>query len=175
MAEESNTNQNTNPETGQTNETFESWLGTQDETVKSLISGHTQGLSNTVKAVRQERDDLAKQIKALSAKVEAGSDTQKELERMTAELEAANRRNDFFEGAAANGCNNFKAAFALASSENLFKKNGSPDWEAIKQEAPQLFEQKKTQPAFSGNGAKGSGGNTGASEIDDFIRRQFRG
>ncbi len=125
MPEESNTNQNTGSETGQSNETFESWLETQDETVKSLISGHTQGLSNTVKAVRQERDDFAKQIKDLSAKVEAGSDTQKELERMTAELEAANRRNDFFEGAAANGCLNFKAAFALASSENLFKKNGS--------------------------------------------------
>lgn len=175
MAEESNTNQNTNPETGQANETFESWLEKQDEAVKGLISGHTQGLSNTVKAVRQERDALAAQIKALSSKVEAGSDTQKALERMTAELEAANRRNDFFEGAAANGCNNFKAAFALATAENLFKKNGSPDWEALKQEAPQLFEQKKTQPAFSGNGAKGSEGNTSASEIDDFIRRQFRG
>ena len=174
MAEESNTNQNTGTETGQADVTFESWLETQDDTVKGLISGHTQGLSNTVKAVRQERDDLAKQIKTLSSKVEAGSDTQKELERMTAELEAANRRNDFFEGAAANGCVNFKAAFALATAENLFKKNGSPDWDAIKQEAPQLFEQKRTPPAFSGNGSKGSEGNTGSSEIDDFIRRQFR-
>ncbi len=175
MAEESNTNQNAAPEMGQGNETFESWLEAQDDTVKGLISGHTQGLSNTVKAVRQERDELAKQIKALSSKVEAGSETQKELERMTAELEAANRRNDFFEGAAANGCVNFKAAYALASAENLFKKNGAPDWEAIKQEAPQLFEQKRTQPAFSGNGSKGAEGNTGSSEIDDFIRRQFRG
>lgn len=171
MTEEVNSTEGT--ETVPPNETFESWFEKQDESVKGLITGHTQGLSNTVKAVREERDVLSKQIKDLTAKAEAGSETQKQLEKLSKELEAANRRSDFVESASREKCNNVKAAYALAQAEDLFRRDGSPDWVKIREEAPQLFEQKGNPR--SGDGKTAPAGRVVGSEMDEIIRNAFGG
>jgi hypothetical protein len=137
--------------------------------VQALYASHVSGLKNTVQATREERDALAKQIREVSAKAEKGSELEKSLTELGTRLEAAERKAAFVEDAVRPeiGCRNPKAAYALATSENLFDRKGNPDWAAIKAQAPELF------------GAAGVNGNAGAgtqspppkNSMNDFIRR----
>jgi hypothetical protein len=70
-----------------TNETFEAWLEKAEPTVKALYEQHTEGLRNTVRATRDERDNLAKQIKELLPKAEKGSELEKTLIDFSEKLE----------------------------------------------------------------------------------------
>lgn len=154
----------------QTNETFAAWLEKQDETVKRLYTEHTTGLQNAVRATRQERDDLAKQIKDLSSKAEKGSEMERSLSDLNTKLEQAERRAIFAEEAVMPeiGCSNPKAAYALALTDNLFKRDGSPDWAAIKSAAPELFGRNRTK-SNAGNGTDTEP--PAAKDMNKFIRR----
>lgn len=172
MPEEQNTNtddQTTNEQTSETPASFETWLGTQDETVKKLYTEHTAGLQNAVKATRQERDDLAKQIKDLLPKAEKGSELEKSLTEFSTKLEAAERRAAFAEEASRpeTGCRNIKAAYALAVADNLFDRKGNPDWTAIKGAAPELF----GSPGTSGNAGAGTNTSPPTGGMNEYIRR----
>jgi hypothetical protein len=120
---------------------YDEWIAGQDETVKTLITGRFQALENTVKSTRDERDDFKKQLKDLSKKAADGSELKQQLDTMTAQLEKTERRAAFMEEAIKPEiqCRNARAAWLLAIAEDLFSKNGSPDWAAIKREAPELF------------------------------------
>lgn len=120
---------------------FESFYGGLDETAKGLIDGHITGLRSALDSERQQRNGLAKQIKELAAKAEKGSELEKQLTDASAKLELAERRATFYEDAAQPqiGCTNAKLAFILAQTENLFDRQGRPDWAAIKSTAPELF------------------------------------
>lgn len=174
MADETNPTENSSG-TESTNETFDAWLGKQDATVKGLITQHTQGLSNTVKAVRGERDALSKQIKDLTAKAADGSETKAELEKLSGKLNEANRRSDFIESANDAGCINTKAAYPLAVAEDYFKRDGSPDWDAIKKAAPELFEKKKLGKVDAGSGKNAPEDEKTGSLMDQLIRGRFGG
>ena len=121
--------------------TFDDWLAEQDEATKSLIAVRFTALSNTVKATRDERDALAKQMKDTAKKLEEGSEARKSLEAISAQLEEAERRAAFTEEAikAEIGCRNPRAAWLLAKADKLFTRNGSPDWDALHKAAPELF------------------------------------
>jgi len=166
---------NLNSETEQANETFEGWYEKLDEKSRSLLDGHIQGLNNSVKATRAERDSYAKQIKELTSKAQEGSELKQTLEQMSKQLEEANRRSDFLEKAGEVGCLNLKAAYALAVSENLFRRDGSPDWDAIIAEAPQLFEQKGAVRTKAGANATSSAAQKTGASMDDLIRNRFGG
>ena len=120
---------------------FEDFLSAQPEAIKALYTSHSEALLNTVKATRSERDDLAKQIKALAKGQAEGSEAKAQLEAMGAQLEKTERRAAFLEEAMqpAIQCKNARAAWLLAEAENLFDKKGAPDWAAIRREAPELF------------------------------------
>ncbi len=150
--------------------TWETWLEGQDEQVRTLIQKQTEGLLNTVKATRSERDDLAKQIKDLAKKQAEGSDARRALDEMSAKLETTERRAAFMEEAIKPEvqCKNPRAAFLLAEAENLFTKRGDPDWAAIKAAAPELF------GTVSANANAGTGTQkppTPAQNMNDFIRK----
>lgn len=122
---------------------FDEWIQAQPPEVRAAYEQHTTGLRNTVQATRQERDDLSAQLGKLTTalgKKDAG-EAQRLVEQMTQDLEAANRRAAFAEeaGRPEIGCRNAKAAYALAMAENLFDRRGNPDWNALKQAAPELF------------------------------------
>ena len=148
---------------------FAEWLASQDEAVRSAYDEHITGLKATVKATRDERDGLAKQIKDLLPKAEKGSELEKSLTEFGAKLEAAEKRASFFEDAVKPGidCRNPKAAYALAVTDQLFDRKGSPDWAALKVAAPELFG-KVIPPAHPGDG-------TGAipknQDMNTFIRQ----
>lgn len=150
--------------------TFESWLGSQDETIRGLIDGHVKGLKSALESERSQRGDLARQLRDVTAKAEKGSDLEKALTEVSTQLEAAERRAAFYEDAGRPeiGCSNPKAAFALAQAEDLFDKRGRIDWEALKASAPELFRPRVPQ----GNAGVGTGGPPPAQKsMNDFIRR----
>lgn len=149
--------------------TWEDALKNLPEPVRALYDQHVTGLRNTVQATRQERDDLAKQIRDLSAKVEKGSELERSLNDFSARLEAAERKATFLEDATRPeiGCRNPKAAYALATAEGLFDRRGHPDWEAIKTAAPELF----GAPSTQGNAGAGTGNQSSKTTMNDFIRR----
>ena len=126
---------------GETPANFEVWLEGQDAKVKELYTAHSESLLNTVRATRKERDDFAKQIKELAKGQAEGSETRQQLDEMSVRLETSERRAAFLEEAMKPElqCRNAPAAWKLAQADNLFSRNGSPDWAAIKAEAPELF------------------------------------
>lgn len=151
-------------------ESFEAFLSAQPDEVKALIEGHTTGLKNALVSERNSNKDLAKQLKTLAEKAEKGSELEKQLSEYASKAEQAERRAGFAEAAIQPeiGCTNVKAAFLIAQADELFKRDGSPDWEAIKAAAPELF--KKAGQA-AGNAGTGTGSGTPKEDMNTFIRR----
>jgi hypothetical protein len=149
--------------------TFETWYSGLDEQAKTVFDGHVNGLKTALVTERQNRADLAKQIKDLAAKAEKGSELERQLSEASTRLEAAERRASFAEDAIRPeiGCSNVKAAYALAVAEGLFDSKGRPDWAGLKSAAPELF--RKPGPGSADGGA---GVNHGPKlDMNSIIRR----
>ena len=133
---------------------FEEWIGTQDEATKQAYNNHITGLKNTVTATRQERDAFKKQLQELLPKAEKGSELESALTELSTKLEVTEKRAVFAEEAVKPeiGCMNPKAAWLVAVADDLFDRRGNPDWNAIKQSAPELFKKKDAQ----GNAGSGT-------------------
>ena len=136
--------------------TFETWYGALDTQAKSLFDEHVNGLKTALDTERTNRAALAKQIKDLAAKADKGSELEKQLTDASTRLEAAERRAAFAEDAIKPeiGCTNVKAAFALATAEDLFDRHGRPDWNALKATAPELFRKPTVGSADGGAGTR---------------------
>lgn len=150
-------------------ENFEVWLSAQPENVQKLYNEHVSGLQNTVKATRKERDDLKDQIKETLKQVEKGSEAEKALQENLTKLEYAERKANFLEDAIRPeiGCKNPRVAFALAMAEDLFLKDGRPDWSALKQSAPELFGTNNVKS----NAGKGTDNPPKNEDMNTIIRR----
>lgn len=124
---------------------------------------------------RTERNELARQIKDLVPKAEKGSELEKQLTDIQAQIESANQRATFMEEAIRPGveCRNPRAAFALALADNLFTKTGSPDWKAIKDVAPELFG--RAPASVNANAGEGTGGKQPTKTDMNRIIRQMAG
>lgn len=153
--------------------TFDTWLGSQDETVKGLIGERFKALENTVSATRGERDTLAKEIKGLAKTQAEGSEARKSLDEISAKLEQTERRADFIEEAIKPDiqCRNPRAAWLLAQADSLFDSKGRPDWGALKREAPELFGPVAGE-ANAGTGTKEP--IKTSTTMNDFIRGRGR-
>ena len=160
---------------GADNGTFEAWLDSQPDEIKNRVNEGTQGLRNALNTERENAKSLSKQIKELQASAEKGSELEKKLTEMQEKLAESEKRDAFMDGAKAAGCANAKAAWKLAKADpDLWKRDGSPDWEEIKKTAPEFFDKK--QPAGNaGSGTKGDDPNAGKSNyMDDWIRKSVR-
>jgi len=147
-------------------ETFDAWLGKQDAKVQELYQSHTHGLTSALKTERENNKTLSTQLKELLPKAEKGSDLEKQLNETLGKMEAAERRAQFSEEAIKPeiGCTNVRAAYALAVTDGLFDKSGNPDWNQIKQTAPELFRK-------AGSTDGGAGGKTPpVTDINAAIR-----
>lgn len=135
------------------NGTFEEWFESQPENVKSLISDHEKGLKSALNAERDNTKALSSQLRDLQGAAEKGSDLEKQITALQTKLNESERHASFIDGAAAAGCSNPKAAYKLAKNDDdLWKQDGSPDWAAIKETAPEFF----TKPNSSGNAGSGT-------------------
>lgn len=154
--------------------TFEDFYGKLSEADKKLIDGHVSGLNSALKSERDQAKSLLDQLRDAQKKAEKGSEAEKQLAEMVKKQEIAERRIAFAEEAIKPeiGCVNIKAAFLLAQADDLFKKDGSPDWDAIKKSAPELF---KTAMRAGTHGGSGTGTNSQHPvSMNEYIRSAAR-
>lgn len=97
----------------------------------------------------------------MSAKAEKGSDPERALGELQAKADAAERRAAFAEDAGRPeiGCINPRVAWMVAEAGAMFSKAGLPDWQAIRQAAPELFRR-------AAGSADGGAGNQQAPRLD---------
>ena len=134
------------PETNP-NGTFESWFENQPEDVKTLITEHERGLKSALESERGNTKALSKQISDLQGAAEEGSELKKQLGALQAKLTESERHANFIDSASSAGCTNAKAAYKLAKAdEDLWRRDGSPDWDAIKENDSSLRRIPKPQP-----------------------------
>jgi hypothetical protein len=110
---------------------YEKWIGEQSEEIKTGIEEHYNGLLNTVKATRQERDELSAQLKK--------SKSMDEVKEILVQLDGANKKASFMEQAITKGVKRPGALFSIANAENLYNDKGEPDWEKLHESVPELF------------------------------------
>jgi hypothetical protein len=149
---------------------FDEWMAAQPAEVKSGYESHTTGLRNAVQATRAERDALGDQVKDLLKTAAKGSEMEKTLQEFQGKLASAERRAAFLESATQPGidCKNPKAALAIAMAGDHFNRQGVPDWNAIKAEAPELF----GRTIAPGNAGSGTGAPPPAQGgMNAFIRK----
>ena len=162
------TNGGGTPQTENENEggpglTFDTWLGSQPEDVRGLIDSHVSGLKNALGDERNQRKDLARKLKETSASMEAGSAARASLETMTANLDEASQRADFYAAAAAAGVRNLKLAYQAAKVDNLLDDLGG-----LKTVYPELFGAVRPPAGNAGAGAGQDG--APAKSMNNFIR-----
>ncbi len=141
---------------GNTPPDFDTWYNGLDTAQKGLVDNHVTGLKTALQSERTERSNLARQISDLQKTAAKGSDLEKQLTDLQNTLALTERRAAFAEDAIKPevGCTNVKAAYALALADDLFDRQGRPDWVRIKQAAPELF---RRAGAGSADGGAGNG------------------
>jgi len=153
--------------------TYEDWYGGLEESAKGLLDGHVTNLKSALDDERAQRKDLGKQLRAASAKLEAGSEAKKSLDAMTERMEEVERRAQFYEegGKSEIGCTDLKLAYLAAGAGDYFSSSGRVDWSHLKKDHPLLFT-KAPQKLPAANAGEG-GGQQGAptADMNAFIRQ----
>lgn len=160
---------------------FEDFAGKLQESDRTALASHieesSKGLKNALEAERASRKQLEKDLADARKGLDANSEAAKQLDKITADLKLRDTQATFYEAASAAGCRNLKLAWAAASldRDKYFKRDDSPDMEAIKADHPELFaatssgENKTNGGTGSSGGAGGSGGGPNA-EMNAAIR-----
>jgi hypothetical protein len=149
--------------------TFEGWLGEQPEEVRGLIDGHIAGLKSALQDEREQRKALAKQLREATKKLEEGSEAREALEGLTANLEDASRRAEFYETVGNAGVTNLKLAWIVAREANLIDGQGNVNLSALKEQFPELFKPSTPPKGNAGSGVGQEG--TPTKGMNSFIRR----
>ncbi len=142
--------------------TWDAWHSSlndeQRKLIESRFSDDTKTLKSALDKERDEAKQLAKQIKDLQGKSEKGSELEKALSDLQAQLAAATQEKQFILDAPAKGVSNIKAAYKLALADGLIDAKGAVDWDALKGAYPELFAQPKpAAPPNTNAGAKSAG------------------
>jgi hypothetical protein len=147
---------------------YETWIAEQPETVRAMLDGQTSKLKSALTSERERSKGLEKDLRDAASKAEKGSEAEKRLNQLADQVQAESKKSAFYESAVAAGVNNLKLAFLAATQDDLFKKDGSPDFDALKKSYPELF------GTTQSNGA-GEGSNTpdGKFDMDAYIRNQL--
>ena len=142
------------PAGGGTPQTWDQVVEALPEGQRALYEQHTQGLRSALQSEREQRQDLAKQLREATQQLEEGSQARQQLEQLTGQAEAASRRAAFFEEAARTetGCSNPRLAWLAAQELDAFDRRGNVDWEALRKQFPELFgKQTQTPPGNAGS------------------------
>jgi hypothetical protein len=147
---------------------YETWIQTQDETIRGMLEGHERGLRNALESERTSRKDLEKQLRDLAGKAEKGSEAEKSLTEMADKVASSDRRADFYEEAHAAGVTNLRLAYLVAEQDELIDKKGQMNFEELKKKYPELFGAQKPIP--KGNAGSGTQTPPPGATMNDFIR-----
>ena len=138
---------------------------------RALYEQQTAGLTSALNSEREQRKELAKQLRDATQGLEKNSEARQELERISATLDVAQQRADFYEEASRPeiGCANLKLAYMAAQSDDLISDKGRVDWGALKEHYPELFKVARMPPGNAGNGTQSPPPRS--KSMDDLIRR----
>jgi hypothetical protein len=138
--------------------TWDTWQTAWTEEQKGLYKAQTENLKKALDTERENQKALAKLVKELQGKAEAGSEMQTKLSQMQEQLQSASRRADFALDAPAKGVTNVKAALTLAIADGLIDKDGKVDWDGLKEAYPEMFAKQQTPPPDTNSQERGKGG-----------------
>lgn len=155
------------PPEGESPQTWETWLESAPEDVRKLYEGHVTGLKSALDTERDQRKQLAKQLSDAAKQAADGSEAKTQLEKLSRELETAQKRADFFESIPGDVVS-AKLAWIAAENADAFKRDGSPDWDMLRQSFPELF---RKNAAPTGNAGAGTDQKPQTGSMNDFIRR----
>lgn len=159
---------------------FAGFTAKLDEPTRTGLTAHLEasekGLKSALQTEREQRSAIEKQLGDLKAKAEKGSELEKQLEGMQGSLKTMSMQTAFYEAAVGAGCADIALAWAAArmNEDKFFKRDGSPDIDALKLAHPSLFADAKKPNAQAGSGA-GSGGGAGTPGKNDAINALIRG
>lgn len=149
---------------------FDSWIGTQPEPIKTLITEHEKGLKSALESERTSRQDLEGQLRTMAKDAAKTPELQQNLTKLADQLAETDRRADFYDAAHSAGVTNLKLAYVVAMQDGLFDKKGNANFETLKTKYPELFA--GTKPPIRGNAGAGTGSQQPAGGgMNDFIRR----
>ncbi len=150
---------------------YDQWFAGLDAAHQELVNAHVRGLKTTAESERTMRKDFEKKAKDLAAAAEKGSEMEKQVGSLLAQLSEANQRAEFLAGAQAAGCSNSHLAFLAAREGGHFDQNGKPNWEAIKGAFPELFATQQPAPGGSGDAGSGTQQTPAAGDMNSMIRK----
>lgn len=152
------------------NETFETWLEKQDDTVKDLYSAHTTGLRSALDSERAASKAAQAQLRELAKKAEKGSELETALNQQIEKLSALEKQSAFQDKAHAAGVRNLKLAYLAAAQAGLVGEKGECDFAKLRTEYPELFASAPAPaPANAGNGTGGA--TPGKVDMNQAIRQ----
>jgi len=149
---------------------FDDWYGTLSEPYQEALDEHISGLKSALTNEREGRKALERQVRDLSKKAESGSEIQKQLDAIAANLSVETQRSSFYEQAHGAGVKNLRLAWLAAQDAKLINADGSIDLAKLKETAPELFAQSK---ASVPQGNAGTGATTPPASqrsMNDFLR-----
>jgi hypothetical protein len=144
----------TNPPAGDPPADFDAWLGSQDESIKTLYATHTSGLQSALKSERDARGKAEKDMRELAKKAEKGSELEAALTKQADRLGALEKQAAFQEKAHSAGVRNLRLAFMAASQADMVDANGNCDFAKLKTEYPELFLSAPIGNAGAGTGTQ---------------------
>lgn len=157
-------------------ETLAGWLeGLPEEeraSVAGLFEAETQGLRSALKAEREARGGLEKRLRELAREAEASAPVAAaQIEALTGDLAAAQRRVAFYEGAPADLWNS-RLGWLAAQELGAFDAEGHAEWDALREAFPELFGGVHGGMSRVGAGAgAGSGDHSMGVDMNTAIRR----
>ena len=146
------------------------WHDALPKDAQTLIAEREGGLKSALGTERDARKEAEKSLREVAAKLEKGSEAQKEVLRLADENAATNTKAEFYEDAHKAGVSNLKLAYHVATTEELFDKRGGVNFEKMKEAYPELFGKKQV---VKGNAGEGTGTAPGGKDVsmNAYIRR----
>ncbi len=123
----------------QTPPDFDTWLKAQPDDVKALVENGMKGLKSALTSERQQRQDIERQLREAAAKLDKGSEMQKNLESLAGKMQVMEQQADFYDQAHKLGVNDLKLAFIVAREESLIDAKGRINFDELKKAHPALF------------------------------------
>lgn len=152
--------------------TFDSWLTSQDETVKGLIDSHVSGLKSALDSERNQRKELQKSLKETAKAVAEDSEAKSRLDAIAEQMSLYERQTAFYETAVAAGVTNLKLAWLAAREADAISKDGIVNLQQLQTAYPELFKKQSPAPGNAGAGTQTPPNGAGQS-MDDVIRRKI--
>jgi hypothetical protein len=155
-------------------EKFADFLATQPPEIQELYKQDVRGLKGAYKAQMDEREALQDRLKSITKLI--GSDPEKakqEMDKLAEENKANRLQIEFLEDASKPEveCLNPKAAWIIARDQKLFRANGTTDWKALREAAPEIFGKVKVV-TNAGDGTNGKP--QGKPNMNDSLRASLQ-